>query len=495
MIALVSLAALVSGCSLALDTQPFRTADASVSAADGGAADAGLTDAEMVDTGVPLVVQQVLPSQLLEGVGSGAPEVRGTAIVLQGEGLNVSEVRSDQLEVLKWRASDDAAYLAVAVRVPVDRQLDEGMTTQATLTLVHEGGQADADITIEGLDERSVRADESPPTGDNPSPYSVIVFEGGAVGGLSPARWFATSRIEMQGVLQVSGQTDGTPGAGGCAGGAGEQGGSCDARAGGAGNSAAGPAPTGGGGAGNRTPGTAGGDPGEGPVAGAPGDSISGSALSEGLRRFAGAGGGGGGGSAAGGGGGGGGAVALVSRGVMTVSDLNARGGPGQPLLTGGCERAGGGGGSGGVVVLRAWSADGTAAIDVSGGSPGGVVNCPNRGGVGGDGFVYLQTITSTANLQVVPTASGLLGPTWDRETPVIVSQSTRLSIRGVPGQTYWVQPEGQTGRSVLIVAGGIASVDIEFDAPGVRQVCLRRGEDAVDALEGRDCLAFAVLP
>lgn len=493
---LIGLTVFATGCSLALDTEPFRTADASVTRADGGGeVDAGLADGGRADAGLTLAVTEVQPPTLLEGVGSGPASVRGTAVWVKGQGLFVDDVRSEELDVIDWQASADGTQLGISVRVPVDTQLNRGAMKQATLTLSVGGRSVPAQLQIEGLDEKVVRTGDVAPSGDNPQPYSVLTFEGGAIAGLQGARWYATSLIEVQGALQLSGQTDGSPGAGGCAGGLAEVRGGCDGRGGGPGASPGTLRPTGGGGAGNRTEGEPGGDFEEGPSPGLAGTATTGSALVGGLRAYSGAGGGGGGGSQGGVGGGGGGALALVSRGRLTVDDVQARGGPGQPLSSPTCDRAGGGGGSGGVLVLRAWQVEGEAILDVRGGSPGGVPGCENRGGAGGAGYVWLQTASSTVTLNVLPADSGRLGPTWAPDTEVVVSQQTTLKVRGVPGQTYWLDIEGQPARSVTVPSRGDGQAQVDFGTTGVRQVCLRRERVTADALEGRDCLAFAVLP
>ncbi|MCA9551406.1 MAG: hypothetical protein KC933_15325, partial [Myxococcales bacterium] len=128
---------MATGCSLALDTDRFRGhgADEDAGLADGGFADGGTVP----DAGpTPLAVTRVLTDDLPEGLGSGVGddvEIRPTVVVVEGTGLTVDRVTSDDLMVRGYQASTNGDYLAVAVAVPVDEALGAGDRKEAQLTL------------------------------------------------------------------------------------------------------------------------------------------------------------------------------------------------------------------------------------------------------------------------------------------------------------------------------------------------------------------------
>lgn len=495
---LAALIAATPGCSLALDTDGFRAATAPADAGpadrepwtppeDGGDFDAGV---------VPIEVAEVAPDTVLEGLGAAGPEFRGAAVYLSGSGLDVDDVQAvddDAVEVRAFASTADGTGLGIELAVFVDTALDDGQSKTARLELSRDGLRVRVEVTVEGLDERVIRAGEEALSALQPRPYSELRFEGGRLAGLIPHRWLATSLVEVLGPLDVEGKSDGTPGPGGCAGGAPEAAGGCEGRGGGRGLLAAGDRPAGGGGGGgfeagedgaafdvdSSTPGGGGAAAAEEPIVG-------------GVSAAAGGGGGGGGSVASAGGGGGGGGLVLASRGRLVLGDVDASGGPGA-VLTGNqaCDAAGGGGGGGGAVVLRAWRLEGQGEIDVRGGA-GSEPACENRGGAGSPGFVYVQTSSSAMAPSTLPREILRRAPAWGPDTPVLLDRPVvRLPVVGA-GNVFLQVVGGQGVRSSI---GGAATVVVELDGPGLHEICLQRDADVIDALEGRDCLVFAYLP
>ncbi len=491
---LIALAAAASGCTLALDTEPFRTADAAVSLADAGTSDATSTpDTGSPDASVLLKVQDILPVQLLEGLGSGHSTVRGTAVWMGGSGLFVDDVTSSDFEILSWRSAEDGSSLGIALRVPVDEALDQDQTALGEIQLVRDGQSSRHTVQITGLDERVISG--ALPNGFTPGVYSRLTLQGGQLGGRAALTLEATAEIIVQGNLRVEGLSDGRAGPGGCDGAPEDQDANCGARGGQSGRAQAMQLPSGGGGGGNLEAGAPGDSYASGPAPGAAGDAAVTQPLIEGLGTMRGAGGGGGGGSGSGHGGGGGGAVALITRGLLTVDgDLNAQGGPGAPLMEPNCALAGGGGGSGGILILRAWTMQGTGTLQVAGGASGGVPNCENRGGRGGDGVAYVQTSSTVADVIVEPSTSRRSGPSWAMDTPVIVGSTARFPIQGVPGQNYWLGVAEGPEDSGLLPASGRAEVELTGLQPGISKVCLRRESGVSNAPEVRNCLEFAIV-
>lgn len=491
---LFALAVTASGCTLALDTDAFRTADAAVSLPDAGLPDAtSLPDTGLPDASVPLDVQDVLPAQIFEGLGAGHGTVRGTAVWMGGAGLFVDDVTSTDFEILSWRAAADGTSLGIALRVPVDEGLAQDQTALGEIQLVRDGQTTRRTVQILGLDEAVISG--ALPTGFTPGLYSRLVFEGGHFGGRAALTWEATAEIVVQGNLRMEGFTDGRAGPGGCDGAPEDQDANCGSRGGRAGQAQAMVSPSGGGGGGNLSAGTPGDTYAGGPAPGAEGEAAIAQPLTEGLTSMRGAGGGGGGGAGSGQGGGGGGAVALITRGLLTVNaTLNSQGGPGQPLMDPSCSLAGGGGGSGGILILRAWTLQGVGVVQVGGGAPGGVPNCENRGGRGGDGVAYIQTSTTVADLAVEPSGSRRSGPSWAKDTPVVVGATARLPIQGVPGQSYWLGVDEGPEDSGILPNSGRAEVELRGLEPGIVKVCLRRESGVSNALEVRNCLEFAII-
>lgn len=482
---------MATGCSLALDTDRFRGhgADEDAGLADGGFADGGTVP----DAGpTPLAVTRVLTDDLPEGLGSGVGddvEIRPTVVVVEGTGLTVDRVTSDDLVVEGYQASTNGDYLAVAVAVPVDEALGAGDRKEAQLTL-HRGGESvTATVTVTGLDELRVIDGDTIP-GEGPTLYSRITVGPGTVRpqALLGGRLFATADITIVGTLDANGQTDGTPGAGGCAGGGSGQDAICGDDSGGATGQPGDPA-TGAGGGGGQGPGNAGEDP-NGGDGGAGGAAKTGHVMTVGLRALRGS--GGGGGAAGPSGGGGGGALALVSRGTISFDEISARGGPGGRRAADECTRGGAGGGSGGVVLLRAWSVS-RGAVDVSGGTGTQTEACMNNGGAGASGFIFtqvpLQTLTSTS---VAP----LVGPTWLPDTPFwLPAEGATITITGVAGRLYYMSIDGGDPLQLQADAEGQAKSAPLSLSPGHREICLLASREPADDIEGRNCLAFAVLP
>jgi hypothetical protein len=482
----------VAGCSLALDTDRFRGHVASPDGGglDGGDLDGGDPDGGAPDGGVPLRVTAVAPERLLEGLGVGEG-VRPTALLITGQGLEVDEVTSEDLVIRGFEAGPGGTHLAVAVAVPEDETLAAGARRFAQVTLRRGATSVTAQVELEGLDALRLRDGDPLPTGARPPRYSRIVVEGGRLTGPLEGRLWATAGIDVQGVLTLNGQTDGAPGPGGCRGGGAGEDAVCGARGGGAGQPGL-PA-SGGGGAANRSAGQPG-QGGGGAAPGAPGAAISGHVMTDGLRAFSGQGGGGGASATSAGGGGGGGALALITRGTLTFTQLSARGGPGGLLDPGqpaDCTRSGGGGGSGGALLLSAWSLAG-GAVDVGGGTGTRVPACGNHGGDGGDGFVFVQAPLQTWTT----TTAAVIGPTWRADTPVWVRTGTvALGFTGVAGRDYFIAAGDRPARLVSTPAGGLARADVYVGPPGVTEICLMTTDSPPEGIEGRSCLAFAVLP
>ena len=81
-------------------------------------------------------------------------------------------------------------------------------------------------------------------------------------------------------------------------------------------------------------------------------------------------------------------------------------------------------------------------------------------------------------------------------DAPLWVESGTvALTFTGGAGREYQVAVGDRPPVSVTAAAGGLARADVFVGPPGRAEICLQTAELPPEGIEGRSCLAFAVLP
>lgn len=446
----LSLAA--SGCSLVYDFGAFE-----------GVGDAGPPDVNPAN----LRLERTVPDQVDEGSGcliadatapfECDPELSPKIAVLV-EGGDILDTARVTLTGMGFEATPvDATVdgrgqmLGFELAVPVDTDLDVGMSDFIEITVTQEGASESVELEVRGLAE----AIATEPTDD--TLYSVIEVSTAIThDDPSPLHLRATSLI----AIAAGGSIEAT----GCSGGAAQTAGGCSGMGGGPGDDSDAlmlGRNSGGGGGGNATAG----DPGIGtdpPNGGA----ANGTPLLVPLSNHLGRGGGGGVGRT---GGDGGGVIALTSGGSIAIrTTLDVSGADGASamscaLITG---ASGGGGGAGGSVLLRAAELDVTGAQILVNGGGGGTSNNDNcNGGAGAPGRLRFDAttvagdLTAAVNAATEPARGAAIDPqphvlTGPPEHVIAITRDTEktvfTSVGG--GSVTQVLPNGQA--SVTLTAG-----------------------------------------
>jgi hypothetical protein len=438
------LVALGSGCSLILDTGDLpQRPDGRPGEIDAGPPDAPPVDANRMD----FSVDSADPTELFEGAGA-----KGVPVVVRFYGMNIidptvaaawSDGFADAVTVVESHASNTFDEIAVALRVPVRPDLDEGACGGVSIRFdfMQAGAtMADAvDVPLHCLDELTdINALDSAKT------YSrIVVTAARSFAPTDPAPVLrAVEDIQISAALDVDAEGRIAGPGSGCDGGTAGASSSCTG--GGAAGMGGGTITEGGGGGGGGYHTDGGGGAG---VAGIMhGRDMLVPLAMAGTEGNHGSGGGGGGDGTLGNpgvGGGGGGTIQLIAGGEIVVSAgalVRARGADGTAGTGGlGASGGGGGGGSGGAILVRAgagvrfiggtfpWL---TAPKGAGGTSPG------NDGGAGSDGRVRIDQPVTTPSFSAMVTGAGAAGgPAWDPAAPVLVTfPEVVLVLRGQPG-------------------------------------------------------------
>ena len=482
------------GCTCIIDADRYRGGGSS----DDGGLDAAdnVPDSSAADGRIESDAGPIEPTSFREGEGSGsgAPPV---VIVLRGgpfaADASVRVVRTDDpdtdLVADPPVVSGDGSMLAVAIRIPVDPDLEE--TETATLQILIDEEPLPGNVLVEGLDEAdltgTVNTDELRPLYARITVTNPVEFAGA-----SPAILRSTTDITSAFSLDANGRPGvlgGDPGAGGCAGGAIGQPGGCSVFGGGAGGLQT-TTGTGGGGGGHVTEGGGGANGGD-------GGQMTGSPRLVPLADDRGHGGGGGGSGtlgAGGVGGGGGGVLELTAAGTITLEGAaSANGGEGEDGAGAVAATAGGsgGGGSGGAVLVRAAAIAGAGSLNATGAAGG---DRGNAGGLGADGRIRIDVGTQELpTLDVEP--APFRGPHWAADTPSIVQQAgLQATLYGQPNTTFAANLDGGEPEEIETGADGEATYSVTLE-PGHNRICAIVSPDAQLLPEAVQCMVVTYVP
>ncbi len=507
------LAGAAGACSLIYDAGDFHASDAMP-------ADSTMPPPDVDPT--RLALTSVSPDTVLEGEGSLATG-RAIPILVSGDsiaqdavirfelagaggadaGVDDAGVNATPLEVGDTVVSIDGTMAATTIRVPVLETVGQGETLALRVVVDQMGASAGLDFTVTGLDELDVAGGTlTTQTAGLAPAYSRITFAQPVhLAGTDPARFHATAEIIVSAPVDADGQADGSPGSGGCPGGAGETVGDCGAGGGGQGTSGVLQSGPGGGGGGFGGVGQQGAGGKANSPAGSGGmatgnDMLVPIATEAGQPGNRGNGGGGGGtgtlGGNGGNGGGGGGAIELRSDGTITLTSGGAvRAAGGQGAAGGGLGGGSGGGGSGGAILIHAPG----GLIDETAGN---VVSAAfgSSAGNGGDGSVGRIRIDSpTDPAASVGSPAPVRGPLWRADLPAIVREaSVTGTVIGAPGRAFAVWVDDNEQPTVTPGGSGTKQVTVPLVA-GHNNVCVFAGAQADFRDEAAMCRDVVYLP
>ncbi|HEU5056307.1 MAG TPA: hypothetical protein VFU21_07270 [Kofleriaceae bacterium] len=486
------------GCTCIIDADRYRGGGPH---GDGGGMDGpdNAPDGAGADGRVESDAGPIEPTSFREGEGSGtgAPPV---VIVLRGgpfaAGATVRVVRNDDTEtdlvVEPPEVSGDGSMLAVAIRIPVDVELDE--TENATLE-VFVDDESEGTLLVDGLDEADLSGTIDTDTDLRPL-YSRITFSNPVeFAGASPAILRSTTDITSGFSLDAAGRQSGNgiaagaPGPAGCAGGAVHAAGDCSIGGGEPGGTQVSTG-TGGGGGGHATEGTGGANGGN-------GGQRTGNERLLPLSEEGGNGGGGGGDGMTGdqgAGGGGGGVVELTAAGRIRldgeVSANGGRGSNGNGALAATAEGSGGGG-SGGAILVRAIAIVGAGSLTAVGAEGGTTFNV---GGRGADGRIRVD-VGSEGLPTLDSDPAPFRGPHWANDTEHLVRQAEfTATLYGQPNTTFAASVDGSDPEDVETDIDGRGTFMVTLE-PGHNRICAIVSPDAQLLPEAVRCTIVTYVP
>ncbi len=450
-----------------------------------------------------LELDSVKSPTLLEGAGTGASPP--AILVITGHHLEpgatiaVAPITANTEVVLTLGAvvvSVDGDWIAVPVTAAVMPNLNAAAGVLPLTATVTQAGASPKTIawSLEALDQ--LQGPAMTLTAAHPQPYSEVDVSGAVTfkGGTPAARGIIRSvgKLTIGGavtaITDATSPNNGSPVAGGCAGGPGGTDGGCAPPSAGGGGSGSG----GGGGGGFDGPGMATTATGHGAAGAGAGDPL--------ITSFAtniGGGGGGGGGGVTGGGQGGatGGAVELTAGGNLTISMVAMDGAAGgaPPLLGGG----GGGGGAGGVIILRAGGTLMAGAVSAKGGAGG--ATGASIGGAGSNGRIRFDTRTATVPAGTTPIPHR--GVMITAINPAVTRDRTpTITVTGTANDQYdlyVINPDDSTpktlnGRTLIFASSSFDLPDLSI---GYNTVCVVPAGGSLNATESKNCVELAYLP